>query len=90
MNKKNEPTELEEVNEYIDYFERFIKVTAFFGDECHANEVLELEAPCRAAVHHVNTLLDYIRSAKEGILAENAPAEKAQPRLVGSHLRLVK
>jgi len=87
MSKKDEMSDLEEIEETIEYFENFIGATESFANEAHIDEAYELEAPCRAAVHHINTLLDYIRSAKEDILAE-IPAEKVEKKI--PHLEIVR
>lgn len=86
MSEKDERDDLERINDFIEYFENFTKTVELFADEAHINESYELEAPCRAAVYHTNTILSYIRSGKEGMLAE-MPAEEAKKV---PHLEIVK
>lgn len=70
MSKKDEISDLEDTKKTIKYFEDFIEITEYFADGAHIDEIYEVEAPCRAAIHHINVLLGHIRSVEEDLLPE--------------------
>ena len=55
---------LEDLRSYIEYLEFFVKVAETLADDAQIEGALEVEAPFRAAAHHVNTVLGLFRSAE--------------------------
>lgn len=64
MTSKKEKEDLLDIKAEVSFLETFIKAAEGWAEEAHIDEAYELEAPCRAAVHHTRNILNLFLSAR--------------------------
>ena len=67
---------VEDLGDYIEYLKEFVRVMTLLADaaeeECIEDDAFEIEAPCRAAVHHVTKVLHVFLSVRNSEMSEEA------------------
>jgi len=79
MPTKREMEDLIDIKGEINYLKDGIEVIEAWADQAHIDEAYELEAPCRATVHHMKTILDLFLASRnmvvEELAAERSPTK---------------